>query len=70
MSAPAGYTLLGIVGYADCGGYDKTRRYYMNQVVHYYGYPYVCIKASVKGIDPLNRLFWRPMVDPTVGEED
>ena len=69
MSAPQGYTPLVIVGYGEAGGYQDTKRYYRNQVVHYYGYPYVCIQDSSKGHDPTDTMYWRPMIAPD-NEED
>lgn len=69
MSAPTGYTAIGIVGFADQGGFEENKRYYRNQVVHYYGFPYVCIRDSVKGVSPTDVQCWRPMVAPEEEED-
>ena len=69
MSVPSGFVKIAQIGYADCGGYQETKRYYKNQVVHYYGFPYICISETSKGHYPSDPTYWKPMV-ASEDEED
>lgn len=69
MSAPSGYKKIAIVGYGEAGGYMDNKRYYRNQVVHYYGYSYICIQDSSKGHDPTDAMYWKPMIVPEEEED-
>lgn len=67
MSAPAGYTKLGVVGYSDKGPYSASAAYNKYNVVTYNGGTYVCILDNTSGIAPTNTNNWRTMIPPGSG---
>ena len=68
MSVPSDFLKIGVVGYTDRGEYSDTSRYYIRNIVHFYGFPYICIRDNggrgIKGIIPYEETAWRPMVAP------
>ena len=70
MSAPAGYTKLGTVGYSDKGAYDSTATYMKFNTVTYNGGVYACKVDNTTGVVPTNTTNWTCMIPPSTGGHD
>lgn len=58
MSAPAGYTRLGVVGYSMKGAYNPTATYNQYNTVTYQGNTYYCKVDNTSSIAPTNTSYW------------
>ena len=69
MGAPSGYWPLCNTGYIDRGGFEENTQYYKNNVVHYYGFPYICIRDRARRVFPTDKQVWKPMIAPEEEED-
>ena len=70
MSAPAGYTKLGVVGYSDKGAYSASTVYNRYNTVTYGGGTYCCKVDNTTGIAPTDTSRWTCMVEPNTEAVD
>lgn len=58
MSAPAGYTKLGLVGLTDKGPYVNNDNYVENDLVHHGGSVWRCKVNNTTGVTPTEGVYW------------